>query len=168
MNAATLPYWEQVRTVLPSRPPILILRAFAPGAFHDAIGAGQAREIGPGVALLRGPEPAAALAARPAPLAFTGLRAAVAWAALLLALLFAAGVGWSWAFLGPSVHPGVLVGSAPAIGAGMLILVGVPVSRAGVALGGWAGATVVAAVALSGAMAAIVGPRSTRRRRLGS
>ena len=55
VNAATLPYWDDARTVLPNHPPIVILQAFAPKEFRSAVATMSAAVAGPGVAVLRGP-----------------------------------------------------------------------------------------------------------------
>ncbi len=162
VNAATLPYWQDVRTVLPNDPPIVILQAFAPKEFRSAVATMSSAVVGPGVAVLRGPAAPAPLAAGPGPDAFPGIRAAIAWTVVVLALLFAAGAGWTGLFLGRGVRPAVLFGSAPAVGAGMLILGGVLVSRAGVGLGGAAGVATYAVVTVAGAASWVAGrPRGT-------
>lgn len=160
-NVATLAYWLDVRPVLAERPPVLILKAFAPKEFGaaTAAGTGDARAVGPGVALLQGP-PARPVAAQPVPSAFPGIRAAAGWALVVLALLGVAGLGWTATILGPGTPPPVIVGLAPAVGTGAVILAGTLVSRAGAALGGGAGAAVYAAIALAGSLAGVRAWRS--------
>src|SRR5206468_11824765 len=106
-------------------------------------------QIGSGVILVNGID-GPYIPARPLADAFPGVVGSAAWTAALLALLFLTGLGWTWAMLGPGAPPAVVAGSAPAVGAGAMILVGTVVSRAGAGLGGSAGVTTLMAVAVAG------------------
>ena len=154
LAAAIEPYWDDVRGVLPSRPPLVILQAFARRAFTEATGSALAREIGPGVALVRGPAPATTIAAAPIPRAFPGLRLALVWSAVILAALFAVGFGWAVVALGADAPAPVIVGVAPAMGAGALILGGFAAAEAGVRLAGAGGVATFAVVAAAGILVA--------------
>jgi hypothetical protein len=158
MNAAILPYWDDVRPVLASNPPVVVLRAFDP-ADYAALEPGG-RPIGPGALLVTGPAGTATFEPPTVPDAFPGAVAAAAWTAVLLGLLFVAGLGWAVAILGPGAPEPVLLGMAPAVGAGALILAGTLASRAGAGLGGGAGVGTVAAVSLGGFAAATLRRRA--------
>ena len=82
----TQPYWKAVRSVLPSKPPVVILRGLAPGQFQNA-GALGGQEIAPGVMLLQGPPPLSPVALKSVPDAAPPLPAALGWALLTFALL---------------------------------------------------------------------------------
>jgi hypothetical protein len=165
LAAALQPYWEDVGTVLPARPPVLVLKAFAHRAFAEATGSTGGREIGAGVALVRGPAPAPAtvITAPPIPRAFPGLRLAVAWAAVVLAALYAAGLGWTRVALGPGAPPAVIFGLAPAVGAGALILGGFVAAEAGVRLGGAGGVATFAVATAAGTLGAWLDRRRSAR-----
>jgi hypothetical protein len=145
----TLPYWEDVRALLPGDPPILVLQATGPGQFADAVAHGAAI-IAPGVAKVRGPdvpfvEPAAA---GPSPAASPA--AGVGWGLVILLTLWAVGAGWTRLMLGASAPPAVFFSLAPAVGAAALILGGLVAAMLGVRLAGVAGAATVALVAVLG------------------
>jgi hypothetical protein len=148
-NRATLPYWNQTRLVLPSHPPILMLEAFDTQEFGAARQQGGTL-IAPGVVLLGGLVPAGGLPAATLPRLVPNPLAALAWAAVILLLLFVAGLGWALAFVDPGSPPEVVVGLAPAVGAGMLILGALPPALAGIGLGGVAGVSVFVVVTAAG------------------
>jgi hypothetical protein len=74
--------------------------------------------------------------------------------ALLLAILWVVGSGWTVAIVGPGAPSAVSFGLSPAVGAGALILVGTLASRAGVALDGGAAWLVAALTAGAGVVVA--------------
>lgn len=158
---ATAEYWEPVRTVLPRKPPVLILQAMAGEQYREAAGRLGARVIAPGVALLRGPPPARALAAAVPPRLVPSVRAGVLWGALLLVLLGLAGGGWAVVLLGRDAPVEALVGVAPAAGAAVVILVATVPARLGVGVGGWLGIALFVAVAGAGWIAARAAGRSS-------
>jgi len=135
IDQAIDPYWEALRPVLPRRPPVLVLRRFAPNEFREAL-AGGAPEIGPGVALLRGTPPAHPLMAEPLPPAVPRLGVGIVWGAVLLALLWAAGVGWAVAMVGRDAPPEVWWTLAPAAGTAVLMIGGLVAAKLGVRLAG--------------------------------
>lgn len=162
-NRATLPYWEDVRPVLPQRPPVLILRALAPEEFLEAVGEIGAPSIGPGVALLRGPVPPAELAAEPPVKIVPRTRQGFVWAFTILVLLIGAGAGWTRVLLGPGVTPQVFWCSAPTMGAAFLMLGGLLATKMGVRLAGTGGIALYVAVAAGGLAVALWDSRSVLR-----
>jgi hypothetical protein len=148
-NHATLPYWNQARLVLPRQPPILMLDAFDTQDFGAAQRQGG-RLIAPGVVLLGGLAPAGGVPAATLPRLVPNPPVAFVSAAVILLLLFVAGLGWARAFVDPGSPPEVVVGLAPAVGAGMLILGALPPALAGVGLGGVAGVAVFVVVTAAG------------------
>ncbi len=99
-NAHNLPYWQAARTALAAGAPVLVPEELGPKEFAAATTKLGAPVIAPGVALLRGPRPAAALPAvaplRPVPTSERGLFDGL----VLVVLLAAAGWGWTRWFLG--------------------------------------------------------------------
>ena len=165
LERAALPYWRDVKGLLPHRPPALILKALASRQYRKAVSTLGASEIGQGVALLRGPKPPAPLAAPPLPAAVPTVGAGLLWAVLLLALLSMAGAGWVLGTLGWSSPPQVVVSLAPAFGAAALMLLALVANKAGVGLAGPGGVGTYAAAATSGlAMAWLARVRERRRR----
>ena len=164
-NQATLPYWNQTRLVLPLHPPILMLDAFDTQDFGAARQQGG-RLLAPGVVLLGGlaPVPAGGLHAATLPRLVPNPLVAFVWAAVILLLLFVAGLGWARAFVDPGSPPEVVVGLAPAVGAGMLILGALPPALAGVGLGGVTGVAVFVVVTAAGWALAPAGPDGARSR----
>lgn len=159
MNAAILPYWLDVRPVLASDPPVVVLQRFDPSDYASPQADG--RSLGPGVLLLGGATGSSGpFLPPPSAEAFPGALAAGVWTAALLGLLAAAGLGWAIAIHGWGAPPAVLFGSAPAVGTGALVLAGTVVSRLGVGLGGWAGVATALAVATGGAAAAVLRRRA--------
>jgi hypothetical protein len=103
-------------------------------------------ELGPGVAIVRGPEPPASF--EPArPVGFGWFQLFVA-TALALIVLAATGGGWAALLLDASVL--ATLGLAPAFGVGALVLAGTVVGRFDLPLGGSAGISVVLATAGTG------------------
>jgi len=155
IDGETEPYWEDVRRILPLRPPVLVLQSFGPDQFQSALAMG-ASVLAPGVALLQGPSPPLPLSEaplqRPVPRTVRGLL----WGAVLLLLLGAAGLGWAAVIFGPGVRPEVLWSSAPAAGAAALILAGLVAAESGVRLAGPGGVATYAAVVAGGAVGALL------------
>jgi hypothetical protein len=166
MNAATLPYWRDVRRLLAERPPSFVLRSFAPAEF--GVRPSAAAVLAPGVASLPGRvsiggEPIAGSRPLPAlPEGFPGVLRSAVWAGSFLALLWAAGLGWTLALSGSREPAPVWIALAPAVGAGGLILVGTIVSRSGAALDGTATWIAWVLTAASGAVAASLARRRDR------
>jgi hypothetical protein len=135
IDAATLPYWTDVRPLLPEKPPVLILAALAPKQFGTAVAGLGAMQIAPGVALLQGPQPHEPLRPAPLPRPVPGTGASIVWAATLFGLLLSSGWGWASLFLrGLPARSRAAV--APAFGAAMLMIGGLVVAKAGVRLAG--------------------------------
>jgi hypothetical protein len=142
MLRAILPYVRDARPYVRPGIPWLVLGAFEPVGYRaltdrlDQLnhlgGPTKLSLLGPGV-LLANLSAQAGVSTPPIGDSFPGAIAAMAWAAAILALFGAAGVGWTRAIVGPA-HPAVLFGLAPAVGAAALILVCVAASRAGLAL----------------------------------
>ena len=65
-------------------------------------------------------------------------------------LLAAAGWGWTRWFVGKEAAPLLVISLAPAVGAGMLVLAGLVVAKAGGLLGGAAGMATFAVVVATG------------------
>jgi hypothetical protein len=130
----TRPYWDAVRGILASQPPVLVLRSLAPAQFRQASAMG-AREIGSGVMVLRGPAPPSRFTLPSIPSAVPALPAALGWALVMFGVLLVAGIGWARAFLSDRAPNEVLLGTAPAFGIGALILAAFLVDQAGLRLG---------------------------------
>jgi hypothetical protein len=161
MRTAVLPYWRDARPFLVGGAPVVVLRALDPPDFEAARRADIAFPIGSGTIAIRndrGRGPARSFVGAPQPDAFPGAIRAALWSIGLLALLMAAGLGWTRALLGRGPDPRVVFGLAPALGAAALVIVGTASSRLGMSLGGqtawivWALTTVggFAAAALAG------------------
>jgi len=102
--------------------------------------------IGPGVTLVRGPPPAAPISATVE--LWPGAGRIVADLALVLLLVWLAGLGWAWRNL-PG-QPVAALAVAPAVGIGVLCAVGVVLGLLGLNLAGVWGILVVLATALLG------------------
>ncbi|HCO02644.1 MAG TPA: hypothetical protein DIT48_04630 [Actinobacteria bacterium] len=162
-NDAIGPYWDDVRTVLPSKPPVIVLKAFGGKQFQETLGLG-ATVIGPGVALLQGPHPAAKLPAAAVPPMVPGLARGAVEGLAVLVLLGLAGAGGTWTLFGPGLDPEVWASLSPAVGAGMLSLVAFVAAELGVRLAGAGGALVFVATVLAGGLPWLIRTlRSTRR-----
>lgn len=149
-DQAALPYWTDVRTVLPLRPPVVILQRFAPGQFDRAVQDLGATRIGPGVALLQGPPPTLPLEPPGLEAPVPTIEGGMIWAAVILAVLGLAGLGWTTVFVGPRVGSEVAVALSPAVGSAVLMLVAIPVARAGIGVGGAIGVSLFVGVSLVG------------------
>jgi hypothetical protein len=139
VDAATLRLWEDVRPVLPARPPILILEALARPQYAKAKAELGGEELAPGILLLRGPRPS--LAVMPAPVLnpVPSTFVAATWAAVLLALLLAAGWGWTTYFLGSAAPPHLRACISPAVGAAVAMISALVASKLGVRVGATGG-----------------------------
>jgi hypothetical protein len=155
IDSETEPYWEDVRRVLPLRPPVLVLQSFGPGQFQSALGMG-ASVLAPGVALLQGPSPAVPLSEAPLPRPVPRTVRGLLLGGVLLLLLGAAGLGWAAVIFGPRASPEVLWSSAPAAGAAALILAGLVAAESGIRLAGPGGIATYIAVVVGGAVTALV------------
>jgi hypothetical protein len=161
INGENAPFWRDVLGILSRDPPILVARQLAPMEFGVALNQLGAQRIAPGLALLRGPQPPAALAA-PAPLhavprTVVGLLEAVA----IVLLLGVAGLGWTVWFLGPRARALTIVSLAPTAGAGMVMLGALVTATAGFHLAGPPGVVTLIAVTAIGSALAL---RPVRRR----
>ncbi len=159
MNAATLPYWDDVRTRLGPDTPSFVLRSFAPAEF--AALPTSATPVAPGVAAVRGGGPIGGAAQEQRrlpepPVGYPGALGSAIWAAAFLVVLWTAGLGWTLAVTGWGAPAAVRIGLAPAVGAAALILAGTVVSRAGASLGGATGWLVWIVTAGAGGAVAIV------------
>lgn len=152
-------YWEDVRPFLAAEPPIVILRAMAEEGYRDAVAMG-ATVVAPDVAVLRGSGSGLPLPAAPPPDEVPSLPAGILWGLAVLALLSAAGAGWTRALLGPGHPAEALVAMTPVVGAGILILGGLAAALLGVRLGGVGGVVVYIILAASGLAAALLDMRS--------
>jgi hypothetical protein len=147
------PYWEAVRPLLTSRPPIIQLPAFRPSGPYE-------RGIPPVGMVLRGPPPPELSAVRirttlapvrPVPTS----KVALGWAIALGALLFSAGIGWTRWFLPKAASPTTLLALSPAVGLGMLMLASLVTAKTGAELGGGAGVATFVIVAVVGWLLAL-------------
>jgi hypothetical protein len=158
VDRVTEPYWNDVRKVLSLDPPVALLKDMGGPEFDEALGMG-AREVAPGVALLRGPTPSPPLRAAPLPDAVPGFLVALGWGAFLLLLLTAAGAGWARLFLGTGVAPEAELALAPVIGSAMLLLGGFAAAEVGVRLHGMGGILTFVGVTVAGGVGAFVASR---------
>lgn len=159
------PYARDALAVLRPDTPIYVLEALGAEEHRAAIALHGAVPIATGVAVLQGEGPGTVTPVEiPAVDPVPPLAVAVALGVLLLAMLTAAGLGWSRWFLGEAARPVTVLALAPAVGAGMLVLAGFGPARAGMGLGGAAG--VVVFIVTAGAGLALA--RSARFRRAGA
>src|SRR6266498_1649658 len=127
-------YWDDVRPLLASEAPVVILRAMAQAGYRDAVAMG-ARVVAPGVAVLKGPTPGLHVPAAPPPNEVPSLPAGIAYGLAILVLLWLAGAGWTRVLLGPGHAPETLATMAPVMGAAMLMLAGLAAAELGIRLG---------------------------------
>jgi hypothetical protein len=164
VNRENLTYWQDVRPVLASHPPVVVLEELGEREFQEAAQNYGATKIAPGVLVIPSgatPQQVARLGElHPVPPTEVGLGRAVA----LAFLLGVAGLGWASWSLGPGSGALTILSLAPAAGAAVLILGALATVKAGFALGGAAGiATYAAVTVLGGALA--LGSRVRRDRR---
>jgi hypothetical protein len=154
LERALRPYWEDVRTVLARNPPVIVLEAYAERQYQEARSRLGAIVVGPGVAVLRGPQLPRQLPALSVPRPVPRTAIGALWGLVILAALFVAGAGWTRVLLGPGTPPAVAAGSTPAVGCAVLIIGGLAAAKAGVRLGGVGGAATYAVIAAAGIAAA--------------
>jgi hypothetical protein len=160
---ATRPYWTAVQPVLGMAPPIIALRAAGLAQFGDVLRMGAFATVD--VAVMRGPPGPDVLHVQglmlPAvPRAVPPTALALLWSVAILALLGAAGAGWTRVIFGPRLPPESFVCLAPVVGAAAMILVGLVAAKAGIRLGGPGGVATYATVTLVGFGAAIAAGRA--------
>lgn len=158
-------FWPAVRRLLPEQPVSLLLSSYNP-AYGEYVGVHPERIAGPNLAVLRGPQPSDPVTPPRIP---NGPKPWIRGFAILCAtavVLTAIGLAWGLALLPRRLRPFEILGLAPALGIGFLILGGVVVDALGVRLGGTAGAATIGMVAVSGAIAAWVRVRRARRQGL--
>jgi hypothetical protein len=146
-NRISLKFWQGVRPLVRGSV-VVVLRSFNPGIMSKGPPAGIA--IAPGVRVARGPRPTERVPVTPPPqppsVVFLGLLAGA-----VILVLGAAGSGWSAALIPAGWMARASL--APALGIVVLALLGLLFDRAGLRLGGAAGAaTAVAAAGLGWAL----------------
>jgi hypothetical protein len=140
---------------------VMILKALAPDGYRQAV-SGGASVAAPNLAVLRGPAPSVQIQAAPSPHEVPSLPAGLLWGLAVLALLSAAGAGWTRALLGSGHDPETMAALAPVMGAAVLMVGGLGAAELGVRLGGVGGVATYLVLALSGAVAAVVDMRRLR------
>jgi hypothetical protein len=153
VDRITAAYWRDVSKVLPEHPPVIVIQAMGNNEFREALAMG-APVIARGIVLLQGPRPAEAITEGPLPSGVPSAPMAVLWAVVLLAVLSAAGLGWTRAILGPDPALEVFVSLAPLVGAGMLLLAAFAATMLGVRMTGPGGVATYILVTVGGAAAA--------------
>jgi hypothetical protein len=157
VNRENLPYWQDVRSVLPAHPAIIVLEELGDRQFQQAGQIKGSRPIAPGVLVLHSSLARRPLRAvpplNPVPRTEIGTARAVG----LVALLAIAGLGWALWFLGPAARTLAVAALAPVAGAAVLILAALGVTKSGFALGGAAGIATYLFVTLLGAGLALTG-----------
>ena len=150
VNRENLTYWQDVRSVLSSHPPVLVLEQLGEREFQMAAENHDATKVAPGVVVLSAastPQPVARLAPlRPVPRTEVGLARAIG----LVVLLGIAGLGWAIWFLGVGTRALTVLSLSPAVGAATLMLGALGTAKAGFALGGAPGIATYAAVTVLG------------------
>ncbi len=154
-------YWEDVRPLLATQTPVVILRALARVDYQEAVRAGVP-VVAPGVAVLKGPPPAGNIPAAPVPNEVPSLPAGIAYGLAILALLWLAGAGWTPVLLGAGHAPETLATMAPVVGAAMLMLGGLAAADLGLRLSPGGAAVVYLVVSACGFAAAILDARRPR------
>jgi hypothetical protein len=109
-------------------------------------------ELGPGVVLLHGPEPTGPLTVASSDTTSLEL---IRITVLSIGLLLLVGAGWTLAFAGGSAVVGVSL--APAVGAAILVVVGLVAARLGVGLAGGGGIAIAGVAGAIGWAAWVVG-----------
>ncbi len=132
--------WPDPRRVLRRDP--IVIQIGPPGQIETE----GVMELGPGVAVIDGPEPSPTF--EPPPPFGSGWVDLLTVTGLGLVVLTVAGGGWALTLLDGS-RPAAF-GLAPAFGVATLVLSGTAASRVGVPLGGWGGIGVVLATATAG------------------
>jgi hypothetical protein len=158
-------YWDDVRPLLASEPPVVILRAMDSAAYREAVSMG-AQVAASGVAVLRGPVPPGQIQAAPTPHEVPSLAAGILYGLAFLLLLWFAGAGWTRALMGPEQGPETLAGMAPLVGTAVLIVAGLAAAELGVRLSSVGAAAVYVVVSLGGLGAAIQKNRRSGARSL--
>jgi hypothetical protein len=161
LRITTAAYREEVRPLLAATPTVLILQGLAGDGFQQAKRLG-ARLVGPGVEVLGGAPPGARVEAPAAVRPVPSLGGGLLWGAVVLALLWVAGAGWTRLVLSPHTGAEAFFSLAPVVGAAALLLGGLVADRAGLRLGGAGGVITYVVVALGGAIAAVLNGRLTR------
>jgi hypothetical protein len=162
-DRATRQYWTAVQPVLAMAPPIIALRAAGLAQFGDVLRMGAF--AAPDVGVVRGPPGPDVLHSRypmlpPVPRAVPPMALALLWFVAIMALLGAAGAGWTRVIFGPRLPPESYVCLAPVVGAAVMILGGLVAAKAGVRLGGPGGIATYATLTLAGFGAAALARRS--------
>ena len=121
-NDHNRPFFDDGAAALRGGAAIVVPEALGEKEYALALDKEHATVIAPGVALLRGPAPAAPIAAPPPLRVVPTTEAGVLQALALVALLAIAGLGWALWFLGSGDRPLVVLSVAPAAGAAMLTL----------------------------------------------
>jgi hypothetical protein len=130
------------------RPVVIVVRSYNPHGFDEAAGRSPERVVAPGVLVLDGPLPAEPIPPPSPPAARTDA-VSLTWVSFaIVALLFAAGSGWSMALLPPD--PVLRAAIAPALGAAVLILAALPWTVAGWPVTGPAALILIPVVAVLG------------------
>jgi len=144
----TLPYWRDVSPLLSAHPPILAIQAMGATEFDQTLALGG-RQIATGVALLQGPLPNRGFSDDLAPDASVTVITVLRGMALM-ALLWAAGWGWTRLLFGPETAPEVWLALAPTIGMGVLLLGAFTATELGLRMGGAGGPVTYAVVTVVG------------------
>jgi hypothetical protein len=121
-NDHNRPFFDDGAAALRGGAVIVVPEALGEKEFRLALNREGATVVAPGVALLRGPAPAAQIAAPPPLRVVPTTEAGVLQAVALVALLAIAGLGWALWFLGTGARPLVVLSVAPTAGAAMLTI----------------------------------------------
>jgi hypothetical protein len=162
-NSHNRVFFEEGATALRGGAPIVIPQALGPQEFQRAVAKEHARVIAPGVALLRGPAPAASLGEPPPLQVMPGTARGVLEAVALVVLLGLAGLGWTVWFLGAGARPVVVLSLAPTVGAAMLILGALVTVKLGLHPAEAPGVATALVVAVAGGAFAVAGRRGSGR-----
>jgi hypothetical protein len=157
-NGISSLYFAALVPTYDRQPVALILSSTSPEFDHWA-GTRPKAVAGPGVAVVRGPEPIVPVRVAPGPVPAPGWPYLAGLALGGLAVLAAAGTGWTLALLGPWLSAVEVAGLAPAVGASALLVGGVILGVLGLTVGGWEAFVIVGLVSVTGWVAAV-----TRRR----
>jgi len=151
-NATSLKMWSQAKPALDEGAVVLIARTYAKDPFSEAVAQDPGREVAPGLYVVSGPLIRIGPPIPPRPFSLArGAASAVGFLAILML------AGWGWARFalrraGPSRLDIACV--APAIGAGLAILISFLVAALGGDPGSWPGIAALVVVGLTGAAAA--------------
>jgi hypothetical protein len=140
-------------------PVAVVLSSFNDIHYHAWVAEHPETQVGPGVAVVRGPGLAHPVHDVPSPIRPARTVGLAVLAGVALGALWLCGIGWVRALLGPWLRPAEAAALAPAVGVGAVVVAGIAIDRVGIRLVGVRGMLPAVLVALTGWIAAWVSAR---------